>query len=293
MPKIGINFRKSPFKMRILFCLYVLSLLGTNAFGQKLSLQFSAGYGFPFASQRIAVNSVTTGNPQSSTTTQTNVYASLGGGVNVSAGIRWLFSSNVGLDLNVGYQSGSNAETFSSQGVGTPVNTESEYSSSSFILSPTLVFIARTEGLRPYGRIGLSLATVEMTIERSDYLFTSSGIHTINRKLLHTGDLTAGVCGGAGVLFGQTKALKVFAEIVVNSMSFYPTKGEMTRYLEDGKDLLITLDTNQRYADFVDQVSSTTPNDPNKPSQALKFDVAMSSVQVNLGVSFVLGRIKS
>lgn len=270
-----------------MFSMMLVVLPIVAAYGQESSFQLSVGYGIGIGTKKLGEDIYTSGGQ----TTRTGVFGSQGGGINASASFRRMFNPHVGLDIAVGYLFGSSIETAERTSSSTSSLSDRYVSyANSLSLEPTLVLAAEMGNLKPYARIGPSIAFVNMRQE-NDVVVNNTGVQqTSNNVIEFTGGPTLGVRGGAGLMFSATSSIRFFTEVMFTSMTFYPQKGEVVLYTVNLGDRLSTLSTAERYANFVTEISSSSPSSSNEPATVMQFDVPMSNLQLNVGVYFKLGK---
>jgi len=253
---------------------------------QESSIQFSVGYGLPLGSEKISENSAT----NSGTTVTSGVFGSYGAGFTLNLGYTRMFSPFVGLDLTGSYLIGKYYSSTRLTIGGNTVQNDYSTSASGVLLSPTMILRAGNGKVRPYMRAGLQLAFVSLNEEYSGLVLASSGKQSANGKYTLTGGPTLGFRGGVGVDFSPSKDVAFFAEVVITSMSFQPSEGELTIMTINGADQINKLSVYDKKTVFVDEISSGSTPNTSQPRQQLQVSYPMSSLQLNAGVRMSLVR---
>src|SRR5688572_6524008 len=282
--------------------LIAMTFLG---FAQAQSFKISAGYGFPWISQQIGTNtstaSTTTLDPatntelQRTTYTSQNVKGSFGAGWNIGGAYVYEFSKNINLELGLSYVVGKKYTTESAfseinSGVVENLHLESETSKSrAFLFMPMLKYIVydRRRPITPYLFAGPVLSKVNFNRELKRYVEENGTVSTESRSTKFNGGISLGIRGGAGVNVKMNKKMSFFSEISFTGMNYYPKESEITRYIINGENNLSSLTQNVRNTTYVNKVttdSQQTPEEVNSPGKSLRFPVAMSSINLNVGV---------
>jgi len=282
--------------------LVVMSFWG---FAQAQSFKITTGYGFPWMTQQIGTNTLTTStttldaNTNSEinrvTYTSQNVKGSYGGGWNIGGSYVHEFSKYLNLELGLTYSLG---KTYTTESIYTHVNqsvvesfsSESETSKSrSFLFTPTLKFMIydRRRRVTPYVFAGPVLSKVNFTQELKKYSEENGAIEAESRSTKFKGGIGFGIRAGGGLYVPLNKKFSFFSEVVFTGMNYYPKEGEITRYTINGEDNLGSLTPNVRNTTYVNKVttdSQHTPDELNSPGKSLRFPVAMSSMSINVGI---------
>jgi hypothetical protein len=282
--------------------LIAMTFLG---FAQAQSFKISAGYGFPWISQQIGTNtstvSTTTLDPatntdlQRTTYTSQNVKGSFGAGWNIGGAYVYEFSKNLNLELGLSYVVGKKYDTQSAysevnSGVAENLHVESETSKSrAFLFTPMLKFMVydRRRPVTPYFFAGPVLSKVNFSRDLKQYVEENGSVSTESRSTKFNGGISLGIRGGAGVNIKMNKKMSFFSEISFTGMNYYPKDSEITKYTVNGENNISSLTQNVLKTMYVNKVttdSQHTPEEINSPGKSLRFPVAMSSINLNVGV---------
>lgn len=287
----------------------MLTVVGVTLLGftQAQTFKFSVGYGLPWLSQQIGINSSstysTTLDPGTGleiprvTNTSKSIKGSYGAGLNLTGAFGYTLSENIGVELGISYSTGKEFTTVSDytdirQEVLKSFTHESETSKSRAILfTPMLKFLTHKRNFTPYFLIGPVLGKINFhrAMARS---IDADGITTAEfRNTKFKGGISIGLRGAVGVSVVLNRKLSFFSEITFTGLNYYPKESEITRYTINGEDKLSTLTPNIRktvYVDKVDNDSNNATDDLYTPSKGVRFPVAMSSLSANAGVLITL-----
>jgi len=283
-------------KKTILFLSIALLILSHKSKAQNAYFKFAVGYGLPSGSQTLTTqnNSTTTQTGGNTVTTSTDkaIRGSYGSGLNLGVSFGKLLSKNIGYDLTVGYLIGKKYESSSSStGFGQTSNTSSNMYSRSVSLTPSLFIVASDHKLKPYIKGGLVVAL--NTLKGGLTSSSSGSANGTELALEYTGGISLGFKGSVGIEFSPIKKTSFFADLAFTSMSYYPKKGEITKYYQDGVDRLSTLTTHDRQTDYSDQItdiySSNSSTNPNEPTHSLSQGLPFGAIGLQFGVRINLG----
>lgn len=279
--------------------LYVLILLSGYAHGQGLYVKVGGGYAIPTGSQNlfepVDITSVVV-NTTTVTSKTTAVKGSYGAGININGAVGYKFSPFIGIDLNISYQIGKEFQGTSSLTTanGTITIDETQQSTGLFV-SPTLMFMAGTENVRPYAVAGVIMGSMKVTDNlsgTSSATRTGTTISELERE--SKGEMAFGFRGGMGIDFNINTQFSVYVEGIFNSMSYYAKERNMTKYTVDGQDQLPDLSVRAKKTIYVDQtttitVDGTETTNPDQPAEELRSPSPLSSIGINIGLKLKLG----
>ena len=136
------------------------TLFATQSYSQGLYISAGGGYGFSAAGNSSFASTENTSNTATLNNTYTykisNGTGSFGRGAQFGATVGYMFSENIGAELNIGYLLGSkNTNTnYETKFNGTYSSTDT-YSGKMLRLTPALRFSVGKDKLKPYMRVGL------------------------------------------------------------------------------------------------------------------------------------------
>lgn len=293
--------------MKSLIVTLILTGLSCLVHAQSFYLKFGGGYSFPLASYPIGSNSTYTylreTDPETgfyipaSITTHIEVTGSYNSGMASTVAFGYTFSSNMSLEINMGYVHGRKYTVTSDNMdvlddvVEKASKNSTEYHSRNAYIAPSFVLTTDERTLRPYVSAGVVLAIVtvnEKNDRRSDYNFDSG---TSSREEKYSGGLSVGLRGAAGVDLKLNQKLSLFSEVAFIGMSYYPRERETLKYEVNGENMLISMNEYSRKTKFVKSVHSDTRSNENpgdRPSEDIRFSFGMSSVTASAGLKLFL-----
>jgi len=269
-------------KKIILMSVLSISLITNGLFAQGAYVSLNAGYGF--GSSSGSLQNETSG---SNSTTYENVNISLGKGLNFGGAYGYMFNKNVGAELGLSYLIGG---TTSTKDASTSLTDTYDYSASMLRFNPSIVIAAGLDGINPYAKFGAVIGTGSFNVNKSSSETYRSNTSVSKVTTKYNGGLALGVTASLGASYKINDKISLFGELALVSMSYAPTKGEITAYTEDGVDRLSGLKTSQKKFDFVNTYtrnSTVTPSD-SQPSQSLKSKSPFGSFGLNIGLKYNL-----
>lgn len=108
----------------------------------------------------------------------------------------------------------------------------------------------------------------------------------------YTGGISFGFHGSLGFNYIINDKFMLFAECAANCQNWAPTKGELTKSMQNGVDQLPNMDKVDKEVEFVNSYTegSNTVNNPNEPTTELKFFMPFSSIGLNIGIVMRFGK---
>lgn len=284
--------------MKKLLLFTVLAFALTATYGQGLYVKFGGGYAVPMGSQSLMEQSDAVqiiGNTNVVTTKTKIVKGSYGAGTLINGAVGYKFSPFIGIDLNVSYQIGKEYSGNSSAESGAnSVSINETKKSTGIFISPTMMFMAGSERVRPYALIGVIMGSVKIE-DNTVAIYDVTDIPIVyDLKEETKGDMAFGFRGGIGVDVNINSRFTLYAEGVFNSMSYYAKESEIVSATVDGEDAMSDLSVSQKKTVYVDELTVTTVNgsdtaDTTKPAQELSSPLPLSSLGVNIGLKIKLG----
>jgi hypothetical protein len=263
-------------KKRIVFSISLaLTVLG-NGFAQKSIVKLQVGYGFPLSSMLITENV----QASASSTNYKGVYGSYGSGFQVEAGYIRPLNKNLSIEMDFSYLIG---KTYNSSN-NTGNNLQNQSTSSHFYgISPLLRVSFGGTKIRPYGAVGPVVGFGNLLV---DYAFTN-GSSVSGNEIQHrySGSQAIGAKTAIGAEFTEGRFV-FYAQLTATAISYAPSKSEYTKYTLNGVDQLAMLTTSQKQIVYKSSITSTGAQDPNQPTEQIKFFIPFSSISLSAGVMF-------
>lgn len=263
----------------ILFMVGALSLLAGKLSAQGAYVTVNAGYGFSMSAQNLDYfdfyNYSNTGN----TTTEEQVYVSLGKGFNFGGAFGYMFNKNIGAELGISYLIGGESTAQDNYSGGT---TDYTLSSKMLRINPSLVIACGFEKINPYAKFGLVIGSGSVMYE---YVENDGGDVTVIKMKLN-GGTALGLTSGIGAIFNLSDKMAFYSELNMVNLSYAPTKGEVTEARYNGVDFLSDLTTNEKEVEFVDSYTYESGNPPpdSQPRKELKQKLPYGSFGLNFGL---------
>ena len=273
-----------------------ISFFSSEAVAQGAYVKLGLGYNFGMGSEidyHTSRNSVYTGTGAPVEVTDYEmVNISYGKGIVAGGTLEYMFTNNIGAELGIGYLTGSKSKVKHSE---TAVNTsfsqnsvftsELEIStrSSMVLFQPAVVISAGLTGANPYARFGLIVAKGSIKNESN---FTTSNGQKLEAADKYIGSAGIGMQAALGLDYKINDKLGIYSEVAFNNLSYSPTKGEVTKYVQNGDDRLPNMKPAQKELVFEDTYSYNPAVNPsiNEPSSAPKQRLSLNSIGLNIGI---------
>jgi opacity protein-like surface antigen len=272
--------------------LLVLLCAGLNfsaAIAQGAYFTLGTGYNLPASTQTLDAMSFSNETITDNTTTYKQNYVSLGKGLSACGAFGYMFNENIGAELGISYLMGSTWESvtaYNSSTSGSNMKFTDQVSSKMTRINPQIVMSMEANKITPYVKVGLLLGMGSMSVtSKSDY---SSGM--IEETLLLNGGIATGFTTIIGASYALNDKISLFGDLNLVNMSYSPTKGMITKYTEDGVDLLPSFDPIDKEIQFVDSYVEDDNIQPSitEPAKALKIKFPFSSAGIHIGLKYTL-----
>ncbi len=247
-----------------------LGLSAGTASAQKLFVRAGLGYALPSGSQKIGENSK---DPN----TEFNTNGSYGTGFNGELGIGYMFNKNIGLGLDVSYLVGKKNLSKDDRGND---RAKQEVSGTALAFTPNIVLSTAMEGkIVPYAKAGLVIASASVT----DVITGTAGdIYVVERKT--TGGMALGFKGAMGINFAVSEKIAIYGELAYTGMSYRPAKAVITKYTENGIDVLSGFSVKDKETTYSTEVDNTAASPSSVPRKEVTPVLPFGSIGLNFGV---------
>lgn len=282
-------------KTKGLLALPVIFFLGCSlTFAQQSSIQLSVGYGLPMNGDLIFQNvdrvSYIDGSSQ-----QRNygTYGSYGAGFNLGLSYGRRLGSNLGVELGLQYLFGRSYEATSvAQDYNTKQTDKISSSMSGFFISPVLVVEANAgKKVTPYGKIGFTVAFASINEESESSFNDAAAVGISTSEYRYTGGPSFGIRSGVGITVATQESVKWFFELLYTGMNYWPDEGELTSLVVNNQNAIDQVPVGSRKTVFTDDYTVTSPPTGNAEAlQSLAVAFPMSSLQLNMGIRFLIGQ---
>lgn len=287
----------------------IAATLITSAFSvqaQQTYIDVNVGYGFGTNGNTEILSNTTGYNSYPDDeyySTSELVKLSLGKGMNFGLNVGHMFNTHIGVDLGLNYHLGGitkgtdeytyvEEDWLTGNRTTSTSKTETEISSNMFQFTPSFVIATGGEKVNIYSKMGVIMGFGNILINMNDESNNSNTSSTSEIQQKLDGGMSVGFSGAIGCNYLLSEKLSIFGEANYIGLSYAPAKGKVTKYEENGVDLLPLLSTYEKEVNFVDKTSDNnsfaSPSDPNAPSESLKISLPYSSIGLKVGVRFNL-----
>ncbi len=259
---------------------FAIGLFANSLFAQKTYATINAQYGLSMKNS-YSSNSITT---TSTTLTLENVNSSLGKGLNAGGAFGYMFTKNIGVELGVSYLLGAKRE------IKYNANNQIDNritSSKMLQINPSLIIASSVfKKINPYAKLGLVIGSGSIFNESNVNDKGTGKITLMESK--YNGGLAFGLNAGVGVLYSLTAKMSLFGQLNMMNMTYAPTKGETTKWTENGKDLLASKSVSDKEGEFVDSYvyDSSNPPSGSQPYKDLKSNYPFNSFGLSFGLKY-------
>lgn len=260
---------------KIIFTVSVI-LLGSTAMAQGPYVSFNVGYGLATPSEVLGI--------ESEPARQSNIYGTLGGGLNLGLTPGYMFSEHFGVELGLNYFMGSEVEVAKSTNSAGKVYSR-KASSNQFRVLPSLVVSTGGEKMSLYAKAGLVVPVAGSTITKVDDSGVTAPV-AITREVKIKGQYTVGFSGAIGGTYNLSDKLSLFAELTGVNLRIKAKSSEVTKATNAGQDVLGVMTTSQKQTEFEDELNTGVTPDPNSPSKALASKNNFGAVSINIGIKY-------
>lgn len=267
-----------------------------SASAQGIYFKVGAGYALPVATDVIGQKNIHTedysGTNNIDEYSNESVSGSFGAGTNFLVGGGFMFTENIGVELNVQYTMSKKYETgdvstYTYDNATYNDRTLTQNFANTIYLNPALVITPGAGSKAPYGRFGLIIGAPKLKTEE-EYYYDGDGVFTGTTKWEYTGNTAVGFQGAVGMNWMLTDKIDLFTEVNFVSLTYYPGKGKMTENIGNGNDNLPDTDTYYKEVVFKDTIDPNKPMNPDEPREMLRQSRAFSSLGVQVGITYSL-----
>ncbi len=291
----------------LLFSVFLAVLVTYTGSGQSIYFKAGAGYGVPIAATSIGENyfrsQIYNGNISTSEDVTESVSGSYGAGVDLNFAFGYEFNENFIFELDMQYMMSNKLKTYDNytyEDISDPLNPYSDVDNSKIVTSakglffnPSVVFSAGFGKAAPYARFGFVLGSPQITGHRSSY-YNGDGIDSTETAWKETKGISFGFQGAVGMNWKLNEWLDLYTELNFISMTYYPEEYNLTKSIHsDGytiTDNLPNLTVNQKQIIYKKKYDLYASVPQTEPSVALRSGNPFSSLSVQVGIKFSLGK---
>jgi hypothetical protein len=140
-------------------------------------------------------------------------------------------------------------------------------------------------------RYGLSIGVMGKMIQAENSTGSTPGFYSVERIEEFTGGISLGLNSALGINYALNDKLMLFAEINAFVQSWAPKRSEITTYTDSGVNLLASMTTYQKETEYEKEYTYYYgPQNPAKPNTESRFHLPMSSVGLQVGVTYTIGK---
>ncbi|MBS1488284.1 MAG: hypothetical protein JST43_11915 [Bacteroidetes bacterium] len=267
---------------KIITCI-VFTLVLSPLFAQQSAIKFQVGYGLPLGGSTLGT-STSQGSGNNPSYTQTIQRGSFGSGTQIEIGYVHSVSGLLSVQMDASYLFGkeyntsSDHYTYQGSDYGQSVSSRANV----FLLSPQLRAKLGEGKLSPYLSAGPVVSFGKMYETGS---FNNYDSNPYNYEKTYSGSAAIGAKTTVGVEMTQGK-FGFYGQVTMINLSYAPTKGVYTKYVDQYGDRLANMTTAQKETSFVTSYDANAPQDPNQPSKALKQYNPLGSISLSFGVMY-------
>jgi hypothetical protein len=270
--------------MKKLFFTFSIFALSQNLFAQGFYIKAGGAYAMPLGSQNLNLEATfynleikdftnyTKNTDGSETYKEVNV--SLGKGINFGVGGGYLFTKNIGAEINFSYLLGGKSKAST---VGGSYPESYQLTSKMLQIMPALVITGGYAKLDPFLRAGVVLGTGSVTYQKHSVVTGDDNLMEIKMNK----GIAIGGNAAAGIEYNLSSKISLSGEINFTSLSFSPKKGEITKLEDNGVSYLNGVPSEERKFDLVDSYSVSPSNNA---EQTLKYKFPFGSFGVGIFV---------
>jgi hypothetical protein len=207
-----------------------------------------------------------------------------GRGFDVNLGAGYMFTKNLGVQMNVTDFIGLPIKTvFNNYNTeGNPFTENISYKGMILQIIPAVVLDLGLDKIDPYARFGMSIGVFPQ-ISLKETEVRNNNTYDYTGK--YVGGLPIGYSAAVGVKFKLNEKFGLYGEFDCNGINYTPNKYKMTKYSVNGVDRLADLPLSQTEIDFVKSYdASKTSTDT--PSKQLKQTFPFSNFEINIGAAY-------
>jgi hypothetical protein len=268
------------------FVISILCLFAAEYLQAQFYIDASAGYALPILKQLTSSNSVRT--PGSFT--QTGVYFSYSAGFTPCIILGMKMGKHLSAELGCSYLFGAKSQAIARQSdaLGSSIVTYERYARMTRIL-PGIRFSFGSRQIKFYNsiRVVIGIGVLKEDISSSNATPSSNGYSEGSWE--YYGGISTGVSDAFGLSYSFGN-FNLFCEAGFTCQSFVPKKGRLLKSQYNGVDQpLADIPVPWKEIEFTN--TFVQPNyDPEKPGQKIKEYLPLSSIGVNIGLTYSFGK---
>jgi hypothetical protein len=215
----------------------------------------------------------------------TTINLVLGRGFNVNLGAEYMFTKNIGVQLNLkdffGMPIKQTIHDFYQETDPRTIN----YRLDPMMLQviPSLVLDLGLRKIDPYARFGLIIGAYPLIKNQRTEIHNGD---TYEYSGKYTGNIPLGYSAAAGVKVSLKKNFSLFGEFECNGINYTPKTYKMIKYSVNGVDLLSTLPLKATQIDYVKNYDALVITSDDTPMKQLRTSFPFSNFEINIGAVY-------
>jgi hypothetical protein len=216
----------------------------------------------------------------------------LGTGLPVVLAAGYKLNEHFGFELGVDYFYGFPLKQHMDQAYTYYSTNDSKWRGQMLSIVPAFVLSLPLKKVNPYARLGLKLGVMNSVVYEDHQAFSTSVKATaftdIQSKSKEFGGIAIGAQGAVGTDLVLSSLISLFVEIQVDGISYSPTHGKNTEYIQDGVDVMSSRPVKQKEWEYKKEIAypNTIPDD--QPNQLMKKNYYFGNVGMLVGVKIKL-----
>lgn len=214
---------------------------------------------------------------------QSYVRDSYGKGVHAGLAVGYMFNKHIGAELGVSYLFGDDIEYRSEY---KDVKTIVDFSSKASMLqiNPSIVLTTGSEVVSPYVRLGVLVGT---SVKVKTKATSSTDNYTLEDELRK--GIALGGSAALGINYNLSNKVSLFAEAEYRGMSYNPDEREVTRIVDQGKEVVVSTVYDFPVQSLQDNANNGIAFSNFKKSARMSTPFSVSSLGLNIGVMYKFG----
>ncbi len=273
------------YNLKAISILIFILVLTFSSKAQKAYIKF--GGGFSFNQGASNVEGITNENYLGNTYYGiTQIDFSFGSGLNLGGAVGYTFNKNIGVELGLSHHT-SDEWSYKHSYTNSPTSIDVyTYTISASVLriNPSIFLTVGNDVAKFKIRFGTLLYKGNIYDDYSE----SSNNQNVFYKSISDVNYAFGFNSAIGTEINFDEHFGIYGELELISLSYAPSKGELTYLTVNGKDYLSTLSASQKEINYVDEYTydQNAASQPTQTNYALKTLYTFGSIGFNFGIKY-------
>jgi hypothetical protein len=268
---------------------------------QKLYFKGQIGYDIGFLKSQLKLvsdNIIEYADSSTDNSTYESHMYSYATGISFTAGLGIMITKNISAELT-GFYTLCKDQKFSTEirikdEFGYHINANSDYiqKGSCYGIKPSFTFTLPGKEIRPYTRVGATLAFLKMEESMNMNITTDNPVYYpyegMENTLQYKMRMSAGVNISVGLEYMVANRLWLYGEVEGNIVKYIPLSAEYSEYIVNRQDITDKLTVHEREINFVDSYSDNDNKSADEPTKMLPVHYSFSSVGFSVGLKYTL-----